>query len=99
MMESDMAITSHSNIYHYATLLCKNQVKSYKLEYKKWQAGIQIDVVKMYNNGRKRAMKLCNVHYAQFERQYFVKYAKACIVTPKCGRVPPNPYVYNKKGE
>ena len=53
----------------------------------------------MYNNSRNQAAKLCNVHYAQLVRRYFVKYAKSLYRNPKCGRVPPNPYVYNKKGE
>ena len=69
------------------------------MEYKKWLSGIQIKVVKMYNNSRNQAAKLCNVHYAQLVRRYFVKYAESLYRNPKCGRVPPNPYVYNKKGE
>lgn len=37
----------------------------------------------MYNNSRNQADKLCNVHYAQLTRHYFVEYAESLYRTPK----------------
>ena len=53
----------------------------------------------MYNNGRNQANKLCNVHYAQLTRHYYVEYAESLYRTPKMRPCSPNSYVYNKKGE
>ena len=74
MTEFATAIPSFFDIYHYASLLYKNQVKNYKLEYKKWLYDIQIKAV--------------NVHYAQLRRQIFVKSAKPCIESAKTAVFP-----------
>ena len=58
------------------------------MEYKKRHIGIPKIVVKMYNISRKQADKLCNVHYAQFQGQNFVKNAEACIVPAKTAVFP-----------
>ena len=88
MTEFATAIPSFFDIYHYASLLYKNQVKNYKLEYKKALFGIPKNVVNMYNNGRKQDSKLCNVHYTQLRRQIFVKSAKSCIESAKTAVFP-----------
>lgn len=56
--------------------------------YKKLLLDIPKNAVNMYNNDRKQGGKLCNVHYAQFRRQYFVKCAKPCIVLAKTAVFP-----------
>ena len=49
------------------------------MEYKKRHTGIPKIVVKMYNNSRKQAKELCNVHYAQLTRHYFVEYVESLL--------------------
>lgn len=59
------------------------------MEYKKRHIGIPKIVVKMYNNSRNQADKLCNVRYVQLTRHYFVEYAESLYRTSKNGRIPP----------